>query len=102
MTIKKVAPWDPTTESLDSYPTVRSEWREIEEFDATLTLVGQERGRSAAHFVWREEGTNRRFSMFMTDLSLLILNFGVPKGAIVKGRWTVQKRGQNYGVRRVA
>lgn len=48
------------------------EWREVEPFSAPLYFVGQERGRSAAYFLWKNLHTGCTFPMFMKDLGDLI------------------------------
>lgn len=71
-------------------------WRPNTPFPANLRLADMERGRSAAHFIWKDE-QNRRYVMFMTDLLDLIQNFDISHG-VVNGNWAFTKRGQNFGV----
>ena len=77
------------------------EWRPIAEFTATLAYDGYSRGRAAAYTWWKAvTATGTRYPMFMTDLDEL-LNSGLMRGSSLTGRFTVVKRGQNYGVRLV-
>lgn len=80
-----------------SYHSTQPEWRDVVPFDATLTFNGQHRGRSAAYFEWLD-ADGRKWPMFMTDIGDLLQAATIDLG-VVSARWTVQKRGQNYGVR---
>jgi hypothetical protein len=79
----------------DPYTTVK----EAEPFRARLTITGLRRGRSAAYFMWQSE-TGATFPMFMKDMVDLVTHGTVVKG-VADDEWTVQKRGTNYGIRRV-
>ncbi|MBI2030796.1 hypothetical protein HYT05_04195 [Candidatus Kaiserbacteria bacterium] len=73
------------------------EWRNADDpMDMTLHFAGFERGRSAAHAIWKDE-QGRRFVMFLTDLDDLI-NTGDPIKA-VRSTWVVTKKGQDYGIK---
>jgi hypothetical protein len=73
-------------------------WNPIEPFVESLKLVGTERGRSAAHFMW-EDTRGRQYPMFLTDLvNLLIRRPITPPGVTHYETWTIKKRGQNYGI----
>lgn len=88
-------------EGEETYPDVL-EWRDNDEFKATLKLLGTERGRSAAFFRWEvvdgdlPKGT--RLPMFITDVGHVLMNGLAESGGVATGRWFVVKRGQNYGV----
>lgn len=73
-------------------------WEDNRVFDATLTLNGFSRGRSAAGFRFVDEKGNSYY-MFMTDMvSLLLLRTVIDHGKVL-GTWTFCKRGSNYGVK---
>lgn len=76
------------------------EWRPNDPFETTLVLVGQERGRSAARFIWEDPTTQTRYPMFMSGMLDLVKNHTIIKG-IVTATWIVVKRGQNYGLEAV-
>lgn len=92
----------------DGGAVVRHEpyWIDAEPFGATLIFAGFRRGRSAAYFMWRQviPGTAQvlEYPMFMTDMADLV-EFDVIEYGVVRGTtWEACKRGQNYGIRRVA
>lgn len=62
----------------------------------TLSFQGFERGRSAAHAIWKDE-QGRRFVMFLVDLDDLI-QIGNPIKE-VQASWVVTKKGQDYGIK---
>ena len=70
-------------------------------FTGTLSVVGIHRGRSAAHFLLRDVETMKRYSMFLSDMLVLIQNGELVKGQL-KGKWTFCKRGSNFGIKFVA
>jgi hypothetical protein len=72
-------------------------WRDNEPFSATMNIVDFERGRSAAHFILKDE-FGRQYVMFLTDLLYLIKNFRVESGKTTRLNWVFCKRGRNYGV----
>jgi hypothetical protein len=71
------------------------EWVDNFEFDDELEIVGIKRGRSAAYFLLKSVTTGKEYTMFMKDL-MEFLN-----GQKLKARWTFQKRGANFGVRKI-
>lgn len=73
------------------------EWKPIAEFAAALVYDGYGRGRSAAYAFWKDTASGARYPMFMTDLDA-VLSSGVMQGSTVTGRFTVSKRGQNFGI----
>jgi len=83
--------------------TEPDEWRDNEEFEATLKLRGTERGRSAAYFKWEvvsgDLPAGALLPMFITDVGHVLMGGIAQAGGIATGRWFVVKRGQNYGVR---
>jgi len=76
------------------------EWRDNHEFQATLTFQGFERGRSAAHGIFRDE-EGQRFVIFLKDVDKLITSGALRTGGIASGTWCYCKRGTNYGVQPV-
>lgn len=88
-------------EGVATYPDVQ-EWRDNDEFEATLKLRGTERGRSAAFFRWEVVGgdlpAGTILPMFITDVGHVLMGGIAESGGIATGRWFVVKRGQNYGV----
>lgn len=73
-------------------------WRENYEFNDTLSFVGFERGRSAAHAIF-EDSDGHFMQMFLTNLEDLIL--AGKKPTKTKGWWTFVKKGRNFGVKMV-
>lgn len=73
----------------------------IEPFEAKLRLDGFSRGRSAANFDLVNADTGARYTMFMKDFLEYIQTHGNVTEGILKGTWTVVKRGQNYGIKHV-
>lgn len=76
-------------------------WRFNDPFDAVLLLDRTERGRSAAHFIWKQVpgyGDGLERTMFLADLAALIKSGVTISDGRVTGRWAYRKRGQNYGV----
>lgn len=74
-------------------------WKDPEPFEATLTLDGMSRGRSAANFDFTSE-TGATFTVFMTDLVDMIRDRRWVEGRIT-ATFVPCKRGQNYGIRLV-
>ena len=78
------------------------EWRGNDEFEATLKLLGTERGRSAAYFRWEvvsgDLPAGTRLPMFITDVGHVLMGGISQAGGVATGRWFVVKRGQNFGV----
>lgn len=72
-------------------------WKPIEPFDASLKLIGAERGRSAAHFIW-EDNEGREYPMFLTDMIALLQQNVVEYGWCCNATWTIKKRGSNFGI----
>ena len=71
------------------------DWRDVEEFKATLTYVTFRRGRSAAYLILQDENGNY-YPMFMTEFDKII---PLLKGGKLTGRWTIAKRGTNFGIK---
>lgn len=87
---------------MQQYPYEYSEgfhWEDNRVFDATLTLGGSCRGRSAAGFVF-VDGNGQQYYMFMSDMADLLFNAVLDHGKI-SGTWTFCKRGMNYGLKLV-
>ncbi len=74
------------------------EWRPNEPFEAALSIVGTERGCSAARFIAEDTVTGVRYPLFMTELLAIIQNATIDHG-VVFGTWIGCKRGANYGIR---
>lgn len=74
-----------------------TEWRQNEEFTATLRFDCFERGRSAAHAIFRDDD-GHRFPMFLRELAELMTKEEFRAGKI-HGRFIVVKRGANYGTK---
>jgi hypothetical protein len=74
------------------------EWRDVETFEASLTIGETYRGRSAAYFMWSDV-LGHKYPMFMTDIADLIRRGCIEFGTVHDGMWVVRKRGQNYGIR---
>ncbi|WP_179377834.1 hypothetical protein [Rhodococcus sp. ACS1] len=70
-------------------------------FEATLEVVGIERGRSAARFRLNNVDTEATYPMFMTDMLHMVQTATIDAGRI-RGTWMAQKRGTNYGVKLVS
>jgi hypothetical protein len=74
------------------------EWRNADDpMEMTLAFAGFERGRSAAHAIWKD-AQDRRFVMFLTDLQELIMR-GDPVSVVQSNRWIVTKKGQDFGIK---
>lgn len=73
------------------------EWRLLEPFEATLTLVGRERGMSRQTFLWKDEQTGITYPMFASDLFDVIQRATITKGYAF-ARWVAHKKGTNYGI----
>lgn len=108
-------PWDPKKPvapfmegSLQHYPEIRGwgetavmpEWREVEPWSGALTLVDYARGRSAAYFLFRDDQDNE-YPMFLKDFGELVKNEMPESPGRFLGKWSMCKRGQNYGVQAV-
>lgn len=76
------------------------EWRDNVPFEATLTLTGTERGRSAMRFLWIDRSNGNTYPMFATDMAALAMSVDGVKNGTAKGMWIVMKRGTNYGIAR--
>lgn len=75
-------------------------WRDNYIFTATMTVVSMSRGRSAAYFHLIDE-RGKQYTMFMTDMVDMVKRARMITQGVVTGRWTFQKRGNNYGVKLV-
>lgn len=95
------APYFPNG-SLMHYPSSwdDADWRDIVPFTARLTLACYTRGYSAAFFLLLDE-QNREYPMFLTDFTELVQQRACIRGRFLLSTYTVQKRGQNYGIRLV-
>ena len=79
--------------------TADFQWRDNNSFQDVLTFTGFSRGRSAARGVFHSKTHNCPVEMFLTDLTpdmkLLV-------GGRLEGTFHFCKRGQNFGIQRVA
>lgn len=80
------------------WPDRAIDWRPNDVFSGSMRLWKTERGRSAARFIWHADGDMRTYPMFMSDMLELALVRGIDKGGLVHARWTVRKRGSNFGL----
>lgn len=92
--------------ALDLRPVYNEpEMRPNDPWSGTLRLDDFMRGRSAARFIWYADGDpvdqRRTYPMFMVDMLELVKTQGVQPGGLVHGRWTVAKRGANFGIKLV-
>jgi hypothetical protein len=88
--IRYVRSWSPAANGI--------EWRNADEpFEETLIYSGFCRGRSAAYLVFKNE-RGKVFPMHLADFDSTA---AAMRAGIVKGRWCVSKRGQNFGVKLV-
>ena len=71
-------------------------WRDNSVWLGTMTIMSFGRGRSSATFILTDN-RGLRYDMFMKDMLYLIQNADIDRG-VVTGKWTVVKRGQNYGL----
>lgn len=79
------------------YITHGPDWRPIAEFTAELVYDGYSSSASAAYVYWKDAATGTCYPMFMTDLDA-VLSSGRLTGSVISGRFTVVKRGQNFGI----
>lgn len=99
---RAVVPFDHAGNMLD-YPAwwMDMTWRVLEPFDARMSVVSVERGRSAARFVLEDE-RGMRYPLFMADMLDLVRTWSVDAGRTPELRWAPVKRGQNYGLRAIS
>ena len=75
-----------------------TEWVENWVFSDILKLKKLKRARSAAHLIFVSLQTDIEFTMFLKDF--LDCNEQL-NGGILRGQFTFQKRGMNYGIRMI-
>jgi hypothetical protein len=106
------APFDPFTGDMMHYPETAwtykqvdgksvhfrqpPEWRLVKPFEATMTIHGASRGRSAAYFTFTDED-GVRYPVFMADVEKLLKQATIAGGKVT-AVWAARKRGQNYGI----
>lgn len=73
--------------------------REVKPFFGSMRLVEWAKGRSAVRVWIRDVKTNIKYPMFMSDFWDIITEHDLHKGVTPVLKWTVCKRGANYGVR---
>lgn len=84
---------------LMSYPEHDAAWEIGEAFGGILVFDGFERGRSAAHAIWRDVSTGKRYPMFLTFLEDVIKNKGgISHTGEIAGVFGFAKRGMNYSI----
>ena len=74
-------------------------WRPLKEVPMTLTLDHFEQRRAAGIFWWVDV-YSRRYPMFATEFNRLLDEGKLAQ--VIKGTWSAEKRGANYGIRLVA
>lgn len=72
-------------------------WKDNYIFEAKMKFDGFSRGRSAANANLIDEN-NKKYTLFLTDLSLLLCRSFIKDGFTDKIKWTFCKRGTNYGI----
>ncbi len=75
------------------------EWRDNHVFMDHLLFDDFQRGRSAAHAVFKSTTSGDRYEMFLTDLGDVIKRMGLTNGGGIAAYFTFVKRGMNYGIR---
>jgi len=70
------------------------EWREVKEFDAELTFLGFEKGRSSV-LMWYKDSAGQSYPFFMSDFDKVIRN---SVNGVLRGRFRGVKRGGSYGI----
>jgi len=69
-----------------------SAWKEVYEFDATLTFVRFARGRSAV-YAWMRDDEGHEYPLSLNDFEPFVPK--LKKGQIA-GKWTQKKQGENF------
>jgi hypothetical protein len=75
------------------------EWRENCVFMDRLIFDGFQRGRSAAHAVFKSTTSGDRYEMFLRDLEDVLRVGGIEKLGYLTTYFTFVKRGMNYGIK---
>lgn len=87
-------PFKRTTGEMLNYPDRGDiEWRDNHVFYGPLIFSHFERGRSAAHAIFKDN-EERRYTVFLTDFEEMI---PLMQGGVINEPLTFIKRGQNYG-----
>ena len=73
-------------------------WRDNYIFSDVFEYNGYSRGRSSALILFKSITDGREYPMFMTDFDSVARKM---VNGVLKGEFTFQKRGQNYGVKMV-
>lgn len=81
------------------YPDYNCEWRPADDFEASLLVVEQERGQSAARVVFKHMNTGTIYRMFLGDFVQLVREIQPLTPGVYRGTWGFVKRGSNYGIR---
>ena len=71
------------------------EFRAFKDVELELEYVTFERGRSGISFIWKD-GSGTEYPMFATEVDRLIRSGMMSRK--IRGLWSAEKRGQNYGV----
>lgn len=74
------------------------EWVSNTAFTDTLKFIGFERGRSAAHAIFKSETSGTRYQVFLVDLETIIQSEMWDRGKITSS-FIGCKHGTNYGIR---
>ncbi len=75
------------------------EWRDNHVLMDRLVFDGFQRGRSAAHAVFKSTTNGDRYEMFLTDLEDVLRLGGIEKLGYITSYFTFVKRGMNYGIK---
>ena len=73
-------------------------WKDNYEWEDNLEYETFGRGRSAVHIYFKSLITGKKYIMFMTDFHDIVKDMVTGR---ISGTFTYQKRGANYGMRRV-
>lgn len=76
------------------------EWRKATPFEDTMQLQNKvNSGRSAKYLTVTSKTTGLNYTLFVTDIIDIAVNFGIERGGVIYGVWDYVKRGQNYGIK---
>ncbi|QNJ56923.1 hypothetical protein SEA_REINDEER_132 [Mycobacterium phage Reindeer] len=90
--------WYLDDEGNQRYRAIRAEMTPMEPFYGEMRVVGIETGRSAKRLVLEDINTGKTYPLFVADIVKLLQD----AGTVLTGTWGASKRGQNYGIKRVA
>ena len=73
-------------------------WKDNFQWDDNLEYESYGKGMSAIHIYFRSLVSGKKYTMFMTDFHDIIKDMVTGR---LSGTFTFQKRGMNFGVRRI-